>query len=571
MKVSRSVFASLVALSLSIFARAAEATIKPALPEALSTEVLPGDASKQVDALFKPWSGPDSPGAAVAVIAHGKVVYEKGFGVANLEYGIPIKPDTIFHVASVSKQFTAMAIVLLEEDGRLSLEDDIRKYLPELPDYGRKITIRNLLQHTGGIRDQWQVLGLAGWSLEDVITQDQILRLIFRQQELNFPPGTKHLYSNGGFTLLAEIVSRVGGKPFPEFCMTRIFAPLGMTHTHFHQDLTQLVPGRAYSYHKKGEGYAASPLNYANVGATSLFTTAGDLVKWLDNFRDPRVGGPAAVARLQEQCVLTDGTKIDYALGLTLGVNHGLRTLSHGGADAGYRSQVLWFPDQELGIAVASNLAGFNANQAANQIAAIYLAGKMTPEPPKPAPVVRKFITVGPKVLETYGGVYPLPKITQTFRAVLKEGKLWAGPAESPAELKPTGPGRFYIEQIKADVEFTALPDGGMKVKVTQPGAYNEGERVPAQPDTAADLAPFAGVYWSEELETQYTFTVKDGKLVGVHAHHGEFQLVPMAKDQFETRLWFAPEVRFVRDAADKIVAVTLGGGRVTAVRFVRK
>jgi CubicO group peptidase (beta-lactamase class C family) len=217
---------------------AAPAGVAPAAPDAIAG---------QVDGIFKEWDTAATPGAAVAVIEKGRVVFDKGYGIANLEYGVPIGPETIFHVASVSKQFTAMAVVLLEEDGKLSIEDDIHKFLPELPDYGYKITVRNLLQHTSGFRDQWQTLALAGWSLEDVITQDQILRMLFRQKELNFPPGTEHLYSNAGFTLLAEIVARVSGQPFPEFCAERIFKPLGMAHTHFHQDLAQLVPGRAYS------------------------------------------------------------------------------------------------------------------------------------------------------------------------------------------------------------------------------------------------------------------------------------------------------------------------------------
>ena len=207
------------------------------------------DRAKQIDSIMQAWSSADTPGAAVSVIDHGKLVFEKGYGSANLEYGVPIKPDTIFHVASVSKQFTAMALLLLERDGKLSIEDDVHKYLPELPDYaGQKITIRNLLQHTSGIRDQWQTLALAGWSLEDVITQDQLLRILFRQKGLNFAPGAEHLYSNGGYTLAAEIVTRVSGKPFPEFCMERIFKPLGMNQTHFHQDLHQIVKNRAYSY-----------------------------------------------------------------------------------------------------------------------------------------------------------------------------------------------------------------------------------------------------------------------------------------------------------------------------------
>ena len=169
------------------------------------------DRAKRIDAIFQPWNNSSSPGAAVSVIHQGRLILEKGYGLANLEYDVPIKPDTIFHVASVSKQFTAMALVLLEQDGKLSIDDDVHKYLPELPDYGHPIKIRNLLQHTSGVRDQWQTLGLAGWSLEDVITQDQILRLLFRQKELNFVPGTEHVYSNGGYTLAARNCdSRIG-------------------------------------------------------------------------------------------------------------------------------------------------------------------------------------------------------------------------------------------------------------------------------------------------------------------------------------------------------------------------
>ena len=337
------------------------------LPSLLATACLLGQTPSQIDAIFHDWDTPATPGAAVAIIRHGKLVYEKGYGTANLEYDIPITPGTIFHVASVSKQFTAMAIVLLEQDGKLSIDDDVHKYLPELPDYNQKITLRNLLQHTSGIRDQWQTLALAGWSLEDVITQDQILRMLFRQTALNFPPGTQHLYSNSGFTLLAEIVKRVSGKPLPEFCDERIFRPLAMTHTHFHQDLHHIVHGRAYSYLPDGPGYEAAPLNYANVGATSLFTTAGDLARWLDNFREPKVGGRAAVSRLQEPCVLLSGKKIDYGLGVETGTYRNLPIIAHSGADAGYRSRVIWFPSEQLGIAVVSNLGTFESYRRSQQ------------------------------------------------------------------------------------------------------------------------------------------------------------------------------------------------------------
>jgi CubicO group peptidase (beta-lactamase class C family) len=530
------------------------------------------DRGKQIDAIFEPWNNTSGPGAAVSVIRDGKLIFEKGYGLANLEYDVPIGPETIFHVASVSKQFTAMALVLLERDGKLSIDDDVHKYLPELPDYGHPVAIRNLLQHTSGIRDQWQTLGLAGWSLEDVITQDQILRMLFRQKELNFPPGTEHLYSNGGYTLAAEIVTRVSGKPFPEFCAERIFKPLGMAHTHFHQDLHQIVRNRAYSYSGSEHAYAAAPLNYANVGATSLFTTATDLTKWLDNFREPVVGGKAAIARLTEQAVLSDGKKIDYALGVSVAKHRGLATISHSGGDAGFRSYVCWYPDQQLGIAVVSNLGSFNPGAAADKVAAVYLESKMTPEP---AAVKRTFIAVDPAILRTFVGTYPLPQIGQTLVVVAEGGKLFAsGPVQPPLEMKAVSPSTFYVEPLSAEVAFTPASNGGMKVRITQPGAVNEAARTandPPKADAAHDFRPYVGAYWSEELETQYNFSIVNGKLIATHAHHGVIALTPRTADSFRTDKWFMSDVNFVRDGEGRVTAVTIGGGRLRGIRFVKK
>ena len=483
------------------------------------------DPIKRIDAIFQPWNNGKSPGAGVAVIQQGHVLFEKGYGVANLEYNVPIKTDTIFHVASVSKQFTAMAIILLERDGKLTIDDEIHKYLPELPDYGHPITIRNLLQHTSGIRDQWQTLCLAGWSMEDVITQDQILRVLFRQKELNFLPGTEHLYSNSGYTLAAEIVARVSGKPFPEFCAERIFKPLSMSHSHFHMDLHEIVPERAYSYSGGPGKFSADPLNYANAGATSLFTTATDLVKWLDNFREPKVGGPAAISRMLEQAVLTNGKKIDYALGVSVGKYRGLPTISHSGGDAGYRSYVCWYPDQQLGIAVVSNLGSFDTAATANKVAAVYLESKMTTES-KPATVTRTFVNVPEEKLKTYAGVYPLPQIGHMLVVVAEGGKLLA--------------------------------------------AVNEGERI-EKPKAELDLKPYVGTYWSEELETQYSFSVIKGKLIATQIRHGNMDLVATSKDMFSTGWWFAPNVDFLRDKDGNIIAVNLGGGRTRAIRFMKK
>src|SRR5512141_1664890 len=273
----------------------------------------------KVDALFSKWSSLDSPGAAVAVVKDGMVIYRKGFGSAQLEYGVPITPSTVFHVASVSKQFTAMAITMLEEAGKLSADDDIRKYLPELADFGKTITIRHLLNHTSGLRDQWELLILSGWRMDDVITQAQIMDRLRRQKELNFPPGDQYLYCNSGYTLLAEIVSRVGGPPFTAWTMENIFKPLGMTSTHFHIDHRQVVRNRAYSYDgDPARGFEADVLNYANVGATSLFTTVEDMTNWLRNFEDKRVGGAAVLDRMLTKGVLANGREIPYARGISV-------------------------------------------------------------------------------------------------------------------------------------------------------------------------------------------------------------------------------------------------------------
>jgi CubicO group peptidase (beta-lactamase class C family) len=532
--------------------------------------VAQNDTGRRIDEVFKQWAKPGTPGAAVAVIQDGKLTYQKGYGAATLEYDVPITPDTVFHVASVSKQFTAMSIVLLEQDGKLSLDDDVHKYLPELPDYGHRLTIRNLLQHTSGIRDQWQTLGLAGWRLDDVITQKQILRMLFRQKELNFEPGTKHLYSNGGFTLLAEIVARVSGKPLPEFCDERIFRPLGMSRTHFHDDHRRIVPNRAYSYESAGSGYRASPLNYANVGATSLFTTAPDLAKWLDNFREPKVGEAKAVARLQEQAVLANGETVPYALGLAIGNYRGLRTISHGGSDAGYRSYVVWFPEQRLGIVVLSNRANFNPTTTANQVATIYLGQHMTAEPPKAQTAERTFIRLAPGAIDPYEGHYRLGDLL--IQVAKKDGKLMAAPVGSPLlELKPVSALRFYAEQMQAEVEFIPKAGTTMGIKLTRQGGTVEGERVTFAPFDPKDLERYPGTYWSDELETQYTVILKDGKLIADHSHHGEIALAPVAKDQFRSATWFMPEVKFSRDATGRVTEMALGGNRVGGVRFVRR
>lgn len=349
-------------------------------------EMLATDPEKRVDQVVRAASGGEekAPGVAVAVQRDGKLIYSKGFGYADLEQNTKITPTTIFHIASVSKQFTAFAIAMLADQGKLSLNDDIRKYLPEMHDFGTPITIRQLGHHTSGLRDQWSLLMMAGWRLDDVITYNHILKLLRKQTELNFQPGAEHLYSNTGFTLMAEIVHRVTKKPFSEWCQENIFVPLAMKNTLFYDDHERVVENRAYSYHMGSNGYKKSVLSYANAGATSLFTTVEDLSLWAQNFEKMTVGNQNVMDMMEHRFVLNNGDTIDYAYGQVINKYKGLKAVSHGGADAGYRSYFLRFPEQHVSISVFSNNANFPVGSLGFELADLYLKDQLKPEPERP-------------------------------------------------------------------------------------------------------------------------------------------------------------------------------------------
>jgi CubicO group peptidase (beta-lactamase class C family) len=373
--------------------RATDPTVPGSVVSAPAGERVPAEDFRValVDSIFAAMNGLDRPGAAVAVVHDGRIVLERGYGSAQLEYGVPITPATVFHVASVSKQFATFAVVLLARDGRLSLDDDIRTHLPELHDFGSTITVRHLIHHTSGIRDQWELLMMAGWRLDDVITRDHIMSMMRRQRELNFEPGSDHLYSNMGYSLLAEIVERVSGRPFGEFLDTRVFQPLGMGSTHVHDDHERIVPGRAYSYRpvQGGQGWSTSVLSYANQGATSLFTTAGDLARWIVNLETGQVGGADAIHQMRQRGVLTGGDTIPYAFALTRSQHRGRTTWGHSGGDAGFRSMVIHFPDERLGVVVLSNAANANPGRLALAVADVYL-GETAPLAQGPQPPMQQ-------------------------------------------------------------------------------------------------------------------------------------------------------------------------------------
>lgn len=428
-------------------------------------EVSQGDSlAEQVDRLFERWHRPDSPGAAVLVMKDGRVVHARGYGMADLEQGVPIRTTTVFDIASVSKQFAAMAIALLEAEGRLAVDDDVRKYLPELPDFGRPITLRHLVHHTSGIRDWPGTLSVAGWDYQDVLSFEQILRMAFRQRELNFAPGEEHLYSNTGYNLMAEIVARVSGLSFRAFTQKRIFEPLGMIHTHFHDDHTQIVVQRAHSYRPSPEGgYRLVPSHLTAVGSSSLFTTVEDLARWILNFEEPRVGGPSVVRRMEERGVLNRGDTVAYAWGQSRGLYRGLETWSHTGSWAGYRSVLLRVPSERFAVVILANTADMNPSSLAQRIADLYLAPRLG-APPDPAPASPLPSQETPAwqpsqaQLAEYAGEYHSEELETSWHVRVVGGGLVAQHfRRGEARLRPLSPDRFQGSPF-GEVEF--LRDG---------------------------------------------------------------------------------------------------------------
>jgi CubicO group peptidase (beta-lactamase class C family) len=345
------------------------------------------DKAHLVNALFKQYDCPDSPGAAIIVVQDGKTILKREYGSANLEYEIPITSKTVFHVGSVSKQFTGFSILLLEDQGRLSLDDNVRKHLPEVPDFGKTITLRHLLHHQSGLREQEMLFQLSGISTADVIETSHILKLVSRQKELNFHPGADISYCNTGYVLLAQVVEKVTGKSFRKWTRENIFEPLTMKDSQFNDSASRIISKRAYPYYLADGGELQKGiLSYSYVGPTSLLTTSEDMAQWLFNFDQSRVGNPAIMQKmLFESGKLENGKDPGYGYGIGVLSYRGLRVIWHSGHDAGYRAFAAYFPDQRFGVAILSNFYSINPMNSGKKIADIYLSGSMSPESSAPA------------------------------------------------------------------------------------------------------------------------------------------------------------------------------------------
>lgn len=538
------------------------------------------DVASQIDEIFASFSESGSPGAAVSVIHDGEVVFSKGYGLANLELEVPITPTSVFYLGSVSKQFVAASIALLEQEGKLSLDDDIRKYLPELPDYSAPITIRNLIHHTSGIRDYLELMSIAGLPLGTFHDNEGVVELLARQKGLNFDPGEQHLYSNSGYFLLAVIVEKASDKSLREYAHEKIFEPLGMEHTHFHDDYMHLIPNRASSYFPASDGgYRNFLSTFDRVGSGGVFSSVEDLYLWDQNFYSGKVGGEKFLTRMHERGKLNDDEELDYAFGLAINEHNGLSVVEHGGALGGYRTNLVRFPDERFSVIVLANVASAQPGALAMRVADLYLADRYSEsdddgtgaggeiEPPTTA-------KVSARELKRLEGRYWNDNENYSRRIYVNDDGVlmyWRS-AGSETALTPLGNDRFRMldVSVKVDVSFRGMKKGKATEMVV---TIEDGDPVLSTAYEAVDPTPsylkaYEGTYHSEELLVDYELFVRGGTLTSRGPDRNEAPLTPELEDVFTVGDVVA---RFTRDKKKKVDGFVLDTGRVRGLRFDRR
>lgn len=432
----------------------------------LGTTALAQTPPQSVDAIFKDFATDQSPGCAVGATRGDVPLAAKAFGMADLEHGVPLTPQAVFYMASVSKQFTALSILLLERDGKLRLDDLVRTYVPELPDFAGAITVRQLLHHTSGLRDYLTLASLAGNPPDYVITERSVLNMLSRQTRLNFEPGSEYLYSNSGYVLLSIIVHRVAGRPLDAFARERIFTPLGMRSTRFQHDHAAPIPGRAIGYGKRSETWRVANSMLDVVGDGGMYSTVGDMLRWAAAFERPEFA--PLLSRMQTPGTLADGRAIanGYGMGLLAGTYRGVPTVSHGGALAGYRTNLLRLPAEKLTIVTLCNNATANAVRLAQMVAELYVPVGMSAAAAVSgnAPPQDQARTAVPRELaQALAGVFYSAELDATYRIAADSDAVTLEVGDNaPVVLNLNGPDRLSAPPMGQ--EITPVRDGAGRI-----------------------------------------------------------------------------------------------------------
>ncbi len=525
----------------------------------------PQISPQAVDEIFRPFDNTRSPGCAVAVGHRGNTLLTRAYGMADLEHGAVNTPQTVFEPGSVTKQVTAAAAVLLALDGKISLEDDIRIYLPEVPDYGATITVRHLLNHTSGLRDWGSVAGIEGWPrTRRVHTHLHVLDIVSRQKALNYPPGEFYSYTNTGYNLLAILVERVSGKSLAEFTRERIFEPLGMTRTGWRDDFQRVVRGRAVAYGLRQGGEWVTLMPFENVyGNGGLLTTVEDLLRFTWNLDTGQVGGRRFLEEMHRQGVLNSGEVISYASGLQIGTYKGLPVVEHSGSTAGYRGHLARFPEQGLALAVLCNASTANAGGLLFQVADLYLGQALREQEPPPPPGV---VVLRPEELQALAGTYRDLRTGAAVQISVREGGLWT----QGRLFLPLGGGRFASAGGGGSLMFDRPGrEGGRPSAVLstpgQPGVRLE--PVEPFPPGFTEWQAYVGIYLSDEAEATYRVVAEEGGLVLRDRWGQGTPLRPLYPDAFAGG---GVTYVFRRDDMGNVVAMSWSESRVWDLRFRR-
>lgn len=519
-----------------------------------------GPANFRVNQLFAPWDNDDTPGLAFAVVRDDRIIMKGAYGMANLEYDIPLTTKTHFQVASLSKQFTAYAILLLAHEGHLTLDDDIRDYLPSVPDFGEVITIRHALTHTSGLREQFDLLAIAGYRSDDPVSNNDVLRLVSRQKELNFTPGSRFSYCNTGYTLLAEIIRVVSGSSFSDFTKEWIFEPLEMDDSFFYDDHEAIIKNRAYSYYKTFTDpftscYKMRVLFDDQVGATNLFTTVEDMAKWLIFLNREYHATNPVIHQMTEKMVLNNGYEVDYGLGFFQRMYRGSPLYSHNGWHAGYKSFNAWFPADKLGMVVLSNVESFTPAEKAMRLVRIlnnptgsYMIRRPKNDKREPLSDIDPDLYTGTYYYKNFGGVIHV----REEESVLMFHQAWDG---LTYPMFPGSETEFYYPGTPSKIEFKKNDTGAIVEFVNY-----DSTAMKIDPVKESKLLPYEGTYYSEELDTRYQLKIKDNTLCALHNRNDDIMLYYMKKNSFlGSRMWFK-YLRFTREK-NKVTGFYLSSG----------
>ncbi len=542
--------------------------------------MIPTSTQNEIEQIFAHYTQPGSPGCALAVVKSGEIIFQGAYGLANLEIEAPLTPKSVFNIGSMSKQFTAFAVALLAAGDELSFDDDLRRHLPEMHDFGKTITLRHLIHHTSGIRDSFPaLLALAEWRDTDATTTQDVFKLLTSQRGLNFTPGAEFEYANSNYVLLAKICEQVSGQSFAEFCREHIFEPLGMRDARVNASYYDLIPGRAVGYYDNGQdGWINAPLTDAVVGPTNIYTTVLDLVKWDHNFYTGAVGREAVCAQMHQPGQLSNGKKLDYAFGLEVGPAHqhrGWQMVEHGGSQGGYASWMIRFPEAELSVVLLCNHFMWEARDYALRVADLFLDAHPTQKTEAADPTFTGDpVKLSATQLAGHVGSYFDPEHVALRSITLAEGKLQF----EGLDLIPLGENHFCFEvEPQTQVVFTPSKDGQaaeMKT-VTSSGAYLY-RRVDAVSPTPNDLVAYDGRYYSPELDLYWTVALDGDHLTVQRRKYNDSQLSPLFEDTFRddwTPLMGYPTsyvLQFKRNNAGEITGLSVSGNGVRQLRFER-